>query len=564
MAEPHRDHGGRGTTGPQVLVVGAGPVGLTTAYELTRRGVRVRLVDAQDGPAVTSRAIAVHPRTMETYDQMGLYEAMDARGLRITAFTIFSRGSRLARLDADYSRIPTRFDHSMTIDQVFTEEVLRDGLEGLGVTPEWGVRIDRLEQEDTLVRAFLRHADGREETVETPWLIGCDGGHSTVRKQLALPLVGDSNETWMLADAQMETELPRNSIYLIHLASGTLMLAPMPGEKRWRMLDTVETDHSDNPDRVAERFSRKLSEGLGHQVRVKAPSWVSVFTAQQRMVPQMRLGRCFVSGDAAHVHSPASGQGMNTGIQEAYNLAWKLAMVVNGQAGEALLDSYSTERVPVGQELLESTRQATSLIALKNAIQGLMLPVVFTAVRNVGPLRRHMQRIILGRVSGLSLAYGDSPLTVDGAGTAKDVHPAPGERVTQIFGTDAESPGALELYTELRDIRWTLLAVPDATGAVGEAVQRAAAEYKDWLSVRTVTAGPADGVPNPLVDPDGRLRRVLGAGAGGWLLVRPDGYLAARGTGLTGAQLQRALAPVHLTGAEDGAEVVFEQPSSRA
>jgi NADPH-dependent dioxygenase len=171
MAE-HRDRGGQDPAGPQVLVVGAGPVGLTAAYELVRRGVRVRLIDAQDGPAVTSRAIAVHPRTLETYDQMGLYEQMDARGLRITAFTIYSRGSRLARLDADYSRIPTRYANSMTIDQVLTEEVLREGLAGLGGTIEWGVRIERLEQSEGSVRAFLQHADGRRETVEVPWLLG--------------------------------------------------------------------------------------------------------------------------------------------------------------------------------------------------------------------------------------------------------------------------------------------------------------------------------------------------------------------------------------------------------
>jgi NADPH-dependent dioxygenase len=174
-----------------------------------------------------------------------------------------------------------------------------------------------------------------------------------------------------------------------------------------------------------------------------------------------------------------------------------------------------------------------------------------------------MQRVILGRVSGLSLTYADSPLTVaDGAGES-GVHPAPGERVTQMLADAAAAPGPAELVAELRDVRWSLLVVPGAAGAVSEVARRAAEAHKDWLSVRTVTAAPADGVPNPLVDPDGTLRRVLGAPAGGWLLVRPDGYLSARGSDLTADQLRRALAPVHLTGAAGDQDSLFEQPSSR-
>ncbi|MDO0926691.1 FAD-dependent oxidoreductase [Streptomyces sp. TG1A-8] len=521
----------------EVLVVGAGPVGLTAAYELTRRGVRVRLVDAAAGPAATSRAIATHPRTMETYDQIGVLDAMLARSRRITAFTLFQNGRRLARLDADYSASPTRFPFTVTIEQVATEEVLRDALAARGVHVEWGVRLETFRQDPEGVTATL-HAGGATETVRVPWLIGTDGGHSTVRKVLDLPLIGESNETWLLADATVDTELPPNSIYLIRTGGGTLMMAPLPGERRWRMLDTVDVSYGGDDTAVAERFSRKLTAGLGHRVRVDTPRWVSVFTAQQRMVPRMRVGRVFVAGDAAHVHSPASGQGMNTGVQEAYNLAWKLALVMRGHAREELLDTYAAERVPIGRALLSSTKRATQLVALKNALASVALPVVFTLARLLPPLRVRMQRTALGRVSGLNLAYPDSPLT--SADGTQDTGPRPGERIGQVLPERAAAPGWTALAGELRDLRWTLLAFGG-----GPAVREAADRYGQWLSVRTVAEAavpdPA-GAAVPLADPGHVLRADLGAAPGSWLLIRPDGYLAARGTSLTDPATLAALA----------------------
>ena len=534
----------------EVLVAGAGPVGLTAALELARRGVRVRVVDGAVGPAVTSRAIAVHPRTLETYDQMGVLEEMSRRMQRITAFTVFAGGRRVIRLDADYSASPTRFPFSTTIDQVLTEEVLREALTAAGVPIEWSVRLESFEQDDSGVRAELARPDGSRERLDVPWLIGADGGHSTVRKQLGLPLLGDANETWLLADAEVSTTIPRNSIYLIRAEGTMLMMAPMPGGSRWRMLDTADVSYDGDAKMVADRFSRKLTAGLGHEVKVAEPNWVSVFTAQQRMVPAMRAGRCFVAGDAAHVHSPASGQGMNTGIQEAYNLAWKLAMVIHGHAGDRLLDSYGAERVPIGAELLDSTRKATKLVALRNALAGVALPIVFGLARRVPPLRIKMQRTALGRVAGLGVRYPKSALTgTDEPGRVSG--PAPGERVTQVLPEAAASAGWREFVAELREPNWTLLVFPTAedTGTDGpeggaELVARQAErDHGAWLTVRTATPDGMAG-PGPLADPGAALRTGLGARDGSWLLVRPDGYLAARGNGLTMPALDRALAPI--------------------
>ncbi|MEU0580168.1 FAD-dependent oxidoreductase [Streptomyces griseoincarnatus] len=541
---------------PQAVVVGAGPVGLTAAHELARRGVRVRVVDGADGPAPTSRAVAVHPRTLETFAQMGIVGELLPRGRKNRAFTMYAGGRRLVRLEADYASMPTSYPYTLIAAQKDTEAVLRLAVARLGVHIEWGTRLTSFEQDEERVLLRLER-DGRTEVVETSWLIGCDGGHSTVRKQLGLELIGESSERWMLADAPVDTDLPPDTIYWAHTGGQALMMVPYAREGHWRLLDTAPA--ADTTARAAAgRLAAKLSAGLGRDVRVGEPEWTSVFTFQQRMVERMQQGRVFVAGDAAHVHSPASGQGMNTGVQEAYNLAWKLAQVEQGHAGRALLDSYSRERVPVGRKLLGSTRTATFLVQLKNLLASAALPVVFSVVRSLRPLRRAIQRKVLGGMSGLRIGYPSSPLTthdsyhyvsslgpVAVAGTVCGPFPRPGERVTAARVHDPHSSGCRALHDELRDPRWTLLLAAGGTGAGDvptDVAVTAAVQYGEWLSVRTVGGTP--GGPAPLADPGASLRRALGLAAGCWLLVRPDGYVAARGGALTRAALEQALAPV--------------------
>jgi NADPH-dependent dioxygenase len=525
--------------GTQVLVAGAGPVGLTVAHELARRGLRVRLIDAAPRPATTSRAVATHPRTLETYDQMGVIDEILAQAQQIRAFTMFSGGRWLVRLDADYSTMPTRYPFTAVVEQVDTEAVLRAAVARLGVTVEWGVCLTGFEQRGERVVVALEHADGTAESVQVPWLVGCDGGHSTVRKTLGLPLIGESSETWMLADAPVDVDLPRDSIYWIHVGAQALMMVPFRRGRRWRLLDTTTASADTPAEQIAARFAAKLGPGLGRRVEVQQPTWTSVFTFQQRMVPRMGEGRVFVAGDAAHVHSPASGQGMNTGIQEGYNLAWKLALVEQGHARRELLDSYSAERVPIGERLLGSTKKATFLVQLKNVFAPIALPVVFGVIRNVTPLRKKVQRKVLGGISGLLLGYPDSPLTTPGRSAAG---PLPGTRASSAVGAAPDDPGCRAWADELRDPRWTL-----AVAAGGPAQAPAGSA---WLSVRLLLADPdADptaGDGSGLADPDGRLRAALGLEPGGWVLVRPDGYVAARGARFDREALNRALATARL------------------
>ncbi|MFE7429452.1 FAD-dependent oxidoreductase [Streptomyces sp. NPDC057545] len=531
----------------EVLVVGAGPVGLTVAHELRRRGVAVRVVDKAAGPATTSRATATHARTLETYHQMGVLEDLLPRGLRVGHFSMHRGGRMLARLGTDYSELPTRFPFTLQVDQVFTEEVLRNRLAGLGVDVEWNTELTGLRRAgDTGAEVRVRRADGTTEELTVPWLVGTDGAHSRVRKQLGMTLLGDSTETWLVADAMLDVDLPKDSLHWLHTGDGTVLLVPFAAPGKWRLLDTAEVGHAADHAAVAARFSAKIGRALGRPVTVSPPTWVSVFTIQQRMVSHMRAGRCFVAGDAAHVHSPASGQGLNTGVQDGYNLGWKLAQVIRGDAGEELLDSYEAERVPVGATLLSSTRTATALIALRNAAAPVLLPVGLGIVRRVAPLRRRIERKILRGMSGLALHYHDSPLSRSPYGPERALRP--GDRVGCSAETERTSPGWGGLCAELTTGHWVLLAFLGAVEDVRAALTRVAEDFRTAVSVRTVSQGtPEDGAgPHPLADPDGALRTGLAAEPGEYVLIRPDGYLAGRGRLTGGGELADALAEFHL------------------
>ncbi|MFI6864498.1 FAD-dependent oxidoreductase [Streptomyces sp. NPDC050421] len=541
------------TTGPQVLVVGAGPVGLTAAHELARHGVRVRLVDAAAGPAVTSRALATHARTLETYDHMGVIGDLLPRGQRVEHFTLHQNGRRLIRFDTDYSRLPTRFPFTLMVDQVITEEVLRTAAAKRGVDVEWGVRLTAFEDTGDGVRAVLEHQDGQVEDVAADWLLGTDGGHSTVRKGLGLQLTGESSETWLIADAVVECDLPRDSIHWMRTPAGTVMMVPFPDPGKWRLLDTADVDYdADRPGdgaRIARRFADKIHAGIGHSVRVEEPTWISVFTIQQRMIDRMRVGRCFVAGDAAHVHSPASGQGLNTGVQDAFNLSWKLAAVLRGEAEETLLDSYGAERVPVGAELLRSTKFATALVQLRSRFFAGLLRAAFTVLRRTGPVKGRVQRKIMGGMSALGLAYEHGAVhPAAGPGTGPAPLAGPGMRAARVTGAGYErSAGWREFLAQLREPGWTLLTTPAAADEELRALVRALPQ----ITVRTVSAvlgaeggdSAGDAAAVPLADPDGALRAGLGLAAAEWLLIRPDGYVAAAGP----ADVGQALTALGLT-----------------
>ena len=497
-----------------VLIAGAGPVGLTAALQLARWGVSVRLVDVAGGPATTSRALGTHARSLEIYDQLGILADIAPHGTRVNAF-IRHQGTRTTRVDYDFGELATRFPYMFNVDQVITERVLRGHAASAGIAVEWNTGLESFHQDENAVTVSLRTNSGAgQETVRARYLWGCDGGHSTVRKTLRLPLAGESAHTWLIADAVVHTDLARDGLHWLFPEGGALMLFPFPEPGKWRLLDTTGDGEPEHPDRIAQQFSTKLSQALGRETVVDDPTWTSKFTIQQRAVPAMHVGRCFVAGDAAHVHSPASGQGLNTGIQDAYNLAWKLAMVVHGHADAELLETYDAERVPIGQALLASTGEVMNTAMVDSP----------TDTREAD---RGFMRQLIRNMSGLSITYSHSPLTVDDDDPGQG--PRPGQRLTQVSAADAQSPGWTALRASLRNPAWHLLVVGEEHSAAGNA-----AAPLPWLNTVTISRSRLDGNGRAVWDPDGRVQDTLAVTDGHWILVRPDGYLSARGVGDTG------------------------------
>ncbi|UEJ81812.1 FAD-dependent monooxygenase [Brachybacterium halotolerans subsp. kimchii] len=564
-----------------VLVAGAGPVGPMAAVNLARSGVSVRLVDAARGPATTSRALGAHARSLEVYDQIGILGEIAPHGTRVNAF-VRHEAEGINRLDFDFGDLATRFPFMLNVDQVIIERSLRAAAAMLGVEIEWGTTLESFEQDADGVTAVLGRqpdpasgtdagstaesipqstASATTETVRARYLWGCDGGHSTVRKALDLPLTGESAHTWLIADAIVHTDVARDGVHWMFPEGGALMLFPFTEAGEWRLLDTTGEGDPSDPAQIARQFSSKLTQALDRETDVEPPSWVSRFTIQQRAVPAMHVGRCFVSGDAAHVHSPASGQGLNTGVQEAYNLAWKLAMVLHGQADAALLDTYDAERVPVGQALLASTSSVMATVMVDD-------PTSATAEATVDAERRHEQfeRGLIRGMSGLAIDYSGGALTL-ASGESVPTHapdgptgPRPGERITQVWAHQAQSPGWTMLRAALRTPAWHLVVREDARGAAD------AAGLPDWLETVTLVGrdgsaadGPADpgaphgatvpsarGAAHRIPDADALVRDTLALGDDEWILVRPDGYLSARGVG--DEALQTALEHVRAGG----------------
>jgi len=526
------------------LVVGAGPTGLTMASELARHGLRCRIVEQLEAPSPLSRALAVQARTLEIFEDLGFVERALASGRRTNAFNVVGTGGIRARVPlGGFEWLETRYPYILMLPQDATEAMLIEHLGTFGVAVERGVALESFTQDAERVVATLRHADGRSEQVTARWLLGCDGARSRVRKGADLPFEGDTYEdACVLADVHVEWSLEQGEVFIMPTLHGVVGVFPMPGDSRYRLFFIMpRTEASDRADDIEPLSLEELQALVDRMVpvpaRVSEPRWMSRYRLHRRGVPHYRRGRVFLAGDAAHIHSPAGGQGMNTGIQDAYNLAWKLALVTRGRVPEALLDTYEAERLPVGRKLLEGTDRAFMLMAGGGATSRLLRSLVVPRVARKlsGVLRA--QRFASRFVSQLAIRYRESPLSTerlwgeDAGGVRMEQGPAPGFRVPEL---PVKGEGVERLHQVLHGPHHTLLLftglVPEARGA-GDLValaQRLEAAYGPFLKARVVVAGAVAPASHVLADTDGAVHRRFGAGSECFYLVRPDGYVGHR------------------------------------
>lgn len=506
-----------------VVVVGAGPVGLAMAAELARHGVRPRVIDAAEGTTTHSKALVVHARSLELLERMGCVDGFLEAGLRCTRVGFYAKDRHLGHLSL--ADMPSRHRGALLVPQSVTERLLEEHLEGLGVTVERLTRVTALAQDPDAVHLEAEGPGGRE-TIEADWLVGCDGARSMVRNALGLSFEGTTLEgTWLLGDVMLDWPLPAEEMAFFMGADGAMAFFPFGGG-RARIMFAVD-DARDAAIDPAETECL-LAERGPTGARMREHIWGSRFTINERMVGTFGRGRCFVAGDAAHIHSPAGGQGLNTGIQDAANLAWKLAAVVTGRAAAApLLGSYSAERSPVAADVLSFSHRL-----LRPALVGGRVRALVRDAGVMAMLRSPVASRMRGAMSELGIGYEDGPLSVE-SGRRQGLRAGARLPDAPLAGAD----GPVRLHELMRASVPVLLLLggdsmsPGHPGLVALATT-ATGMLGDGMEAFVVSQGPAPegpgGAVRTLSDADGVLHREVRASGPTALVVRPDGYVGLR------------------------------------
>jgi 2-polyprenyl-6-methoxyphenol hydroxylase-like FAD-dependent oxidoreductase len=523
-----------------VLIVGAGPTGLLLANELARHGVTPRIIDRAPEPATTSRALVVQPRTLEIFDDLGVADQAIAAGTSASELTITFADKTI---DLDFAgqltgpQNHTAYPGPRTLSQHDTERILTNLLATHGVKVDRGIALTDLTQDGDTVTATLRHGDGSTESVRCRWLVGCDGAHSAVRKASGIPFSGDTyRDEFIMADAELDWKLPHGGLYGFPSPAGIFAAFSMPGTNRYRIFGNFppgpDGPSAEYSEPTHDEFQAMVDERVPFPATVVKEFWVTRYRVHSRTVPRYREGRVFLVGDAAHVHSPAGAQGMNTGIQDAYNLGWKLAFVVRGLADESLVDSYNAERHPIGAQLLKTTDRMFSVFGGQNPLarlaRGRVAPVLAGRVLT----RDWVRRRFIGLLAQLRLHYPDSPLSAED-GSGWHGAPAPGDRAREADVLIDGRQG--RLYDVFRGTHHTVLLFTglddDARPAVElcRLAEELEAAHPGMVKARVVTAERFADHPAALGDPTRSAHRQYGVTAPGAFVIRPDKYIAYRG-----------------------------------
>ncbi len=476
----------------QVLVVGAGPTGLVLAAELLARGIRTRIIDKGDGIALQTRAIGIHARTLEIFDMMGLAERFIEHGQVVNQLRFYSEGRCLAGLE--FARCGSRrFGFLLDLPQHQTERLLRARITELGGVVEDGTELTGLTAGGDAVTAAVRSHRG-SGVIIAEYVAGCDGAHSRVRRELGLAFHGHPYpQDWLLADVLLDWDPGEHAVHAFFRRDGLpVIFFPMRGH-RWRLTLPFAGSRDRQPPTLDE-IQELTDQRAPRLVTVSDPTWLASFRCHRRSASAYRRGRVLLAGDAVHIHTPAGGQGLNTGIADAHNLAWKLALVASGRTPDALLDSYGTERHPVAEDVLRLSHALVHYGTISHPVRRRVRNVVVPALGGNPVIQRRAAR----RISQIYVCYPPGPLTRPdrGRGGSKA-----GQRMPDIQVRADGQPS-------------TLHAVLRGGGHVLVVPAVHAASVLDDSGLRPYL---------------GDLNVVTGEDGGPAVLVRPDGHVAARG-----------------------------------
>jgi len=482
---------------PLVLIVGAGPTGLVLGLWLTRLGVGVRIIDKTAEPGTTSRALAVQVRTLEFYRQLGFAQALIDGGVKIAGVNLWVRGAKAARVPfTNIGEGLTPYPFALVFPQDAHERLLIEQLDALGVSVQRRTQLVRFEEHDSGVRAALQGPDGAQEICEAAYLAGCDGAKSIVRQSLGIGFPGGTyQQLFYVADVEATGPATNDELHIDLEDAELLLVFPLKGSGRVRLVGTVRpATGSDHHELTFDDVKGRAIEHL--KMNIVKVNWFSTYHVHHRVASRFRAGRAFLLGDAAHIHSPAGGQGMNTGIGDAVNLAWKLAAVLVGTAAQNLLDTYESERIGFARRLVATTDRGFTLATepglLARFVRTRLVPVLAPLLFGLPPVRRFLFRT----VSQIGVNYRGGRLSQGAAGPLRG-----GDRLPWV-----QIGAAKDNFATLASLQWQV----HVYGKPPEGVAEACAELE--LPVHVFAWQP-------------QMRRA-GLRRAALYLVRPDGYIA--------------------------------------
>ncbi len=536
----------------QVLVVGAGPTGLTLAIRLRQSGVDCLLIDRNAAPAPWSRALGVQARTLEIFDALGVLDPIRRVSRQVHAVHVHNHRGQL--FDLDLTGLDAPFPWLLSCPQPQVEACLEEHYLALGGHLVRGVSLTGFRQDGRTVVATLNDAEtDTAHSIECALMVGCDGGHSQIRQQLGISFEGmEHADHFLLADVDVPWTLNNDAAHAFLLPQGALLALPLP-DNSWRLVLNMDPAVDDDSELSLAPFQQRLGELWEQPPVLPAPRWLSRFSVQRRLAGRYRVNRVMLAGDACHVQSPLGAQGMNTGIADAFNLAWKIALFVQGIGGGRLLDSYETERRPVASAMLTRVDLASRSWFSRN----LLVRSARDSMLKFAGRQSGFSRAVLRRMSQLEIGYPDSSLVGSGSGlfaAMADAGPKPGERVPDTLLATLHGEDPLRLQSFLREPQHFLLVQlsaelqPQEVVAAYALADRVPEEFGRW--VRTLILVP-DKLPDALAeigefdvhllcDDGAEFQQRFGDGPGLWL-IRPDGHLGFRAHLSDGDQLLRYL-----------------------
>jgi len=500
-----------------VIIIGAGPTGLALACQLIRYGVDFVIIDQKETTTPFSRAIGVQARTLEIYEQMGLADRLIALGkpaekVRMIEGGVVRGEAVLKDIGAGMSAYP----FMLIVEQGKHEMLLYDHIKGHGHDVSWQTELLDLAQDETGVIATVKGSDGESKTIQAKYLVGCDGSKSPVRHALGLTFEGDTvGRLFYVADVRIDWEFTHDAL-MVCLAKHTITaFFPMLGENRYRIVGTFPEGHSqDEGEILYEEIERQIEADTELKLDISHVNWFSVYKVHSRAVNKFSDGRCFVAGDAAHIHTPAGAQGMNTGIQDGYNLAWKLAFACKGKADPKLLDTYNEERLPNAKRLLATTDRFFEFGSSDEWFISYVRTHIFPYIIGFALSLDVVKKAIFPLVSQIGISYRDSSLSTDETG----MNVRAGDRMPYFRVGHS-------IYDELREPKFHVIAFGgDGSGKIGE-------QFNDLVDKHTLPLS-AD------------IAELFGADEPFIVVLRPDNYIGLITRDISGETVKSYLSRV--------------------